>query len=154
MTERVRGHIKHFSHQRRSGLIRPDDGFPDILVFLSDFRSAADVPCLMPGDAVEFRIEHTPEGPMGMDVVVLGNGAMAERVNGNIKWFSPEKRYGFIQRDDGLPDVFVHTSRFRHAEDAHWVRGGDTVEFGVEEAPKGPSAVDVVLLKAGQCPLT
>jgi len=149
MTERVRGHIKWFNHRRRCGLVRPDDGYPDIRVFLSDFRSAADASCVMPGDAVEFRIEHAPEGPMGVDVVVLKNGATTERVRGKIKWFSHQKRYGFIQRDDGLQDVFVHMSDFRHSEDAYWVREGDTVEFGVKQAPKGPRAVDVVVPEAG-----
>ncbi|MGD1995708.1 MAG: cold shock domain-containing protein [Anaerolineae bacterium] len=71
-----------------------------------------------------------------------------ERVKGHIKWFSHEKRYGFIRRDDGSPDVFVHMNDFRDRADAHWVRDGDPVEFEVEKAPKGPRAVDVVVLKA------
>ncbi len=108
MTERVRGHIKRFSHQRRSGLIRPDDSYLDIWVFLSDFRSAADASRVTPGDAVEFRIEHALEGPMAVDVVILKNGATTERVKGHIKWSDRQRRYGFIQRDDGLHDVFVH----------------------------------------------
>ncbi len=149
MTERVRGHIQRFSHQRRSGLIRPDDGYPDIWVFLSDFRSTADASHVMPGDAVEFRVEHVLEGPMAVDVVVLKNGAAAERVKGHVKWFDLQKHYGFIQRDDGFHDVFVHMNEFRSAADAYWVRDGDAVEFEVEQAPKGPKAVDVVVLKAG-----
>ena len=145
MTERVRGHINRFSHQRRSGLIRPDDGHPDIWVFLSDFRSAADAFRVTPGDAVEFRIEHVLEGPVAVDVVVLRNGATMERVKGHVKWFDRQKCYGFIQRDDGCHDVFVHMNEFRSTEDAYWVREGDAVEFDVEQSPKGPRAVDVVV---------
>jgi CspA family cold shock protein len=70
---------------------------------------------------------------------------MAERVRGTIKWFNPEKRYGFIQRTDGLSDVFVHMSDFRSQADAHWVRERVAVEFEVVQAPKGPRAVDVVM---------
>jgi cold shock CspA family protein len=33
---------------------------------------------------------------------------MPGRVKGSIKWFKQERRYGFIQRSDGLLDVFVH----------------------------------------------
>lgn len=149
MTERKRGQILRFSHQRRSGLIRADDGYADIWVFLSDFRSAADASCVTPGDAVEFGIEYVPEGPVAVDVVVLRNGAMTERAKGRIKWFDRQKRYGFVQRDDGLSDVFVHMNGFRYAEDAYWVRDGDAVEFDVEQAPRGPKAVGVVVLKAG-----
>ena len=89
------------------------------------------------------------KGPRAIDVIVMETEATTKRVQGHILWFSHEKRYGFIQRDDGLPDVFVHVSRFRHPEDTYWVRSGDAVEFDVEQAPKGPKAVDVVVLKAG-----
>lgn len=70
---------------------------------------------------------------------------MTERVRGTIKWFNPEKRYGFIRRIDGLSDVFVHMSDFRSQADAYWVREGVAVEFEVVQAPKGPRAVDVVM---------
>jgi cold shock protein len=69
---------------------------------------------------------------------------MSERVKGTIKWFNGQKGYGFITRDDGEKDVFVHYSAiqgqqgtFRNLDE------GDRVEFGIEQGPKGPSAVDV-----------
>lgn len=74
---------------------------------------------------------------------------MTERVQGHIKWFDHQRRYGFIRRGDGLPDVFVHVNEFRSRADTHWVREGEAVEFGIEQTPKGPSAVDVVVLGAG-----
>ena len=64
-----------------------------------------------------------------------------ERVKGIVEWFSPERRYGFIRREGGLSDVFVHMNDFRSKADAYWVKEGDVVEFGVEQAPKGPRAV-------------
>jgi CspA family cold shock protein len=73
---------------------------------------------------------------------------MTERVKGHIKWFDHRKRYGFIQRDDGLSDVFVHMNEFRSTAEAHWIKDGDAVEFEIERTPKGLSATDVVSLRA------
>ncbi len=69
-----------------------------------------------------------------------------ERFTGTVKWFSRVKGYGFIQPDgEGKEDVFVHFSAivgtgFRNLNE------GDRVEFGIEDTPKGPQAVDVVTL--------
>lgn len=62
---------------------------------------------------------------------------------GKVKWFSDAKGYGFIERDDGGKDVFVHHSAvegvgFRSLSE------DDAVEFEIEDGPKGPRAVNVV----------
>ncbi len=69
-----------------------------------------------------------------------------DRVRGKVKWFSHQKHYGFIQRGDGLHDVFVHMNEFRVKQDAYWIKRGDAIEFTIEQTPKGSSATDVVLL--------
>jgi len=66
---------------------------------------------------------------------------MSDRVTGTVKWFNPNKGFGFISREDG-EDVFVHYSAisgdgFRNLEE------GQTVEFTVEQGPKGLQAADV-----------
>jgi CspA family cold shock protein len=33
-----------------------------------------------------------------------------DKLEGTIKWFNPFKKYGFVTPDDGLSDVFLHTS--------------------------------------------
>jgi CspA family cold shock protein len=73
---------------------------------------------------------------------------MGERIKGHIKWFSRMKRYGFIQCENGTNDVFVHANEFQSRDDVLWLKEGDPVEFEVEETPKGPSAVEVVVVSA------
>jgi len=70
---------------------------------------------------------------------------MAERELGVVKWFNGEKGYGFIQRDSGEKDVFVHFSAIK-AEGFRTLREGQRVEFEVAEGDKGPQAqnVDVI----------
>jgi CspA family cold shock protein len=61
---------------------------------------------------------------------------------GRVKWFNPEKGYGFIERDDG-GDVFVHFSAIQ-TEGFKTLNEGDQVEFEVVEGQRGPQAANVV----------
>lgn len=40
---------------------------------------------------------------------------MAERIVGRVKWFNPTKGYGFIGREDGGSDVFVHINAVQNS---------------------------------------
>ena len=69
---------------------------------------------------------------------------MSERVSGTVKWFSNEKGYGFIQREEG-DDVFVHYSAIT-ADGFRTLQEGQQVEFTIEESPKGPQAANVEIV--------
>ncbi len=64
---------------------------------------------------------------------------------GTVKWFNDSKGYGFITRDDGEKDVFVHFSDIQ-GEGFRSLKEGDRVEFEVREDPKGPRASNVVVV--------
>jgi CspA family cold shock protein len=61
---------------------------------------------------------------------------------GTVKWFSPEKGYGFITPDDGSADVFVHFSAIA-GEGYKNLDEGQKVEFEVTQGQKGPQAGSV-----------
>ncbi len=61
---------------------------------------------------------------------------------GKVKWFSAEKGYGFIEREDG-GDVFVHFSAIQD-EGFKTLTEGQDVEFEIVEGARGPQASNVV----------
>lgn len=69
-----------------------------------------------------------------------------DKVTGTIKWFSPQKGYGFISRE-GEDDLFVHITAFRRMGDEAIRPSQDQkVSFTVGQGPKGPCAENVVIL--------
>ncbi|MGI6148366.1 MAG: cold shock domain-containing protein [Firmicutes bacterium] len=64
---------------------------------------------------------------------------------GRVKWFNAEKGYGFIEREDGNGDVFVHFSAIKE-EGFKSLQEGQTVEFDIIEGERGPQASNVVKL--------
>lgn len=63
-------------------------------------------------------------------------------MRGTVKWFNAEKGYGFISKEDGTGDVFVHYTAIQ-SEGFRSLNEGDVVEFDVEEGRKGPQAQNV-----------
>jgi CspA family cold shock protein len=61
---------------------------------------------------------------------------------GTVKWFSAEKGYGFIQREDGGADVFVHYSEIQ-GSGYRSLEENQKVEFEVGQGTKGPQAQNV-----------
>jgi len=64
---------------------------------------------------------------------------------GTVKWFNPEKGFGFITPDEGGKDFFVHHSEIETSGFAS-LDEGQKVEFEVGDSPKGPCATKVKAL--------
>lgn len=75
--------------------------------------------------------------PRQMEVVGLAEGT--------VKWFSPEKGYGFIEQPEG-EDLFVHFSEIQ-MEGFKTLVEGQAVRFDIVQGPKGLQAANVSPLK-------
>jgi CspA family cold shock protein len=67
---------------------------------------------------------------------------MTQQIQGTVKWFNDEKGYGFIGREDGGKDVFVHHSAINGAG-RKTLYEGQKVTMDVTQGQKGPQAENV-----------
>ena len=65
------------------------------------------------------------------------------RTTGAVKWFNNDKGFGFISRENGEKDCFVHHSAIQ-GNGYKSLNEGDKVEFDVVQGQKGPAAENVV----------
>ena len=151
-----KGTVKFFNPQKGFGFIVRDDGGEDVFVHISAVEQAG-LTDLADGQPLEFtlvdrggrisatnlRIEGDP-----MPVERTGGGAAGggpqrqltgEKASGTVKFFNAMKGFGFIQRDDGQPDAFVHISAVERAG-IPTLNEGDRLEFELEVDRRGKYA--------------
>ena len=62
--------------------------------------------------------------------------------NGKIKWFNPNKGYGFIENDDGGKDVIVHVNALE-ASGIDTLNEGEAVSFEIGENRGKDTAINI-----------
>lgn len=76
----------------------------------------------------------------------LAKERIREMTQGTVKFFSAGKGYGFITPTDGGDDIFVHYSVIQ-SDGFRTLHEGDTVEYEMEDTPKGLRAKNVSVVK-------
>jgi CspA family cold shock protein len=146
-----KGVVKFFNPQKGFGFIVRDDGGEDVFVHISAVEQAG-LTDLADGQPLEFtlvdrggRISATNlriEGePMAVERAERGpqRQLTGEKASGTVKFFNAMKGFGFIQRDDGQPDAFVHISAVERAG-IPTLNEGDRLEFELEVDRRGKTA--------------
>jgi len=161
-----KGIVKFFNPQKGFGFIVREDGGEDVFVHISAVEQAG-LTDLADGQPLEFtlvdrggRVSATNlriEGePMAVERSGGGGGGggaggasggaggpqrqlTGEKASGTVKFFNAMKGFGFIQRDDGQPDAFVHISAVERAG-IPTLNEGDRLEFELEVDRRGKYA--------------
>jgi cold shock protein len=146
-----KGIVKFFNPQKGFGFIVRDDGGEDVFVHISAVEQAG-LTDLADGQPLEFtlvdrggRISATNlriEGePMAVERAERApqRQLTGEKASGTVKFFNAMKGFGFIQRDDGQPDAFVHISAVERAG-IPTLNEGDRLEFEIEVDRRGKYA--------------
>ncbi len=63
--------------------------------------------------------------------------------SGTVKWFDPDKGYGFIDVDGEEDDLFVHFTEIVDSGGFRTLEEGQRVSFDVTDSPKGKQASGV-----------
>src|SRR5712691_2007885 len=64
-------------------------------------------------------------------------------IPGKVKWFNPDKRYGFVELADGSGDAFLHASALERLG-IEAVQPGETLELRVAQGQRGLQVTEVL----------
>jgi cold shock CspA family protein len=70
---------------------------------------------------------------------------VSERIVGTVVTWLDEKGFGFVRRDDGGPDCFVHVKALNGV--ASRLEVGELVSFVITTAPDGRTRADAVRME-------
>ncbi|QIG54396.1 cold-shock protein [Altererythrobacter sp. BO-6] len=151
-----KGTVKFFNSQKGFGFIQQDSGGEDIFVHISAVERAG-LEGLAEGQELEFNLVDRGGKVSAQDLQVVGDviavekrpaapqrELTGEKATGTVKFFNSMKGFGFLVRDDGQPDAFVHISAVERSGLSS-LNEGERYEFDIEVDRRGKhSAVNLV----------
>ena len=153
-----KGTVKFFNVQKGFGFVQRDDGGEDVFVHISAVERAG-LEGLAEGQQLEFTLVDRGGKVSATDLIISGEivpipqreasestqrSLTGDKATGTVKFFNSMKGFGFITRDDGQPDAFVHISAVERSG-LRDLNEGDKLEFDIEADRRGKmSAVNLV----------
>ena len=149
--------VKWFNLTKGFGFVAPVDGTSDAFIH-SSVVSRAGLREVAEGTKLLVQISEGQKGRQVLSIVsVLGMGEVPQsaprpaatgpevELTGIVKWFKPDKGFGFVTPDDGGRDIFVHRTVVLRAG-AQSLESGQKVKMMVQTAAKGREASLIELL--------
>jgi CspA family cold shock protein len=148
------GKVKFFNAQKGFGFIQREEGGEDVFVHISQVERAG-LEGLAEGQELQFNLVDRGGKISAADLQIVGEviavpqrapqrELTGEKATGTVKFFNTMKGFGFITRDDGREDAFVHISAVERSG-LPGINEGDRFEFDLEVDRRGKySAVNLV----------
>ncbi|MEP3052299.1 MAG: cold-shock protein [Erythrobacter sp.] len=155
-----KGQVKFFNGEKGFGFIAQEGGGEDVFVHISAVERAG-LEGLAEGQELEFNLVDRGGKVSAQDLQVVGDviavesrteppkrELTGEKATGTVKFFNSMKGFGFLVRDDGQPDAFVHISAVERSG-LQGINEGERFEFDLEVDRRGKhSAVNLVPVQA------
>ena len=160
---RVDATVKWFNASKGFGFVTLSDGTQDAFLPMAILRRAG-YEDVREGASIACEVSEGAKGPLVTNVLNIDSStAVAPRgdprgdgidrrpprpstsVDGAVKWFEPEKGYGFISPDGGGKDVFIHITALRRSG-VNALGPGQRVRVDVVDGKKGLEADRISLI--------
>jgi cold shock protein len=157
---RVEARIKWFNAAKGFGFVTLEDGSQDAFLPMAVLRRAG-YDDVREGASVSCEVGVGAKGPLVTNILNIdestattsaaGSGfdrrgpRPSTTLEGAVKWFEPDKGYGFISPDGGGKDVFIHITALRRSG-VTALDPGQRVRVEVVDGKKGQEAERVTLI--------
>ena len=157
---RVDATVKWFNASKGFGFVTLSDGTQDAFLPMAILRRAG-FEDVQEGSLITCEVGVGAKGPLVVNVLNIdpstatardGGGGFDRRptrpsqtLDGAVKWFEPDKGYGFISPDGGGKDVFIHITALRRSG-VNVLGPGQRVRVDVIDGKKGLEADRITLL--------
>src|SRR5579862_59287 len=150
---RVEAKVKWFNASKGFGFVAMSDGTPDAFLPMAILRRAG-YDDVREGASITCEVGSGAKGPLVVSVLNIDNSTAApaggpgaparprgpaQSMQGAVKWFEPDKGYGFIAPESGGKDIFVHITALRRSG-IEALEPGQRVQVDVVEGRKGLEA--------------
>jgi CspA family cold shock protein len=156
---RVEAKVKWFNAAKGFGFVTLSDGSPDAFLPMAvlrragyeDVREGASISCEVgtgakgPLVVTVLNLDNSTATPAGMGSANRAAVRSAQSLEGAVKWFEPDKGYGFIAPDGGGKDIFIHVTALRRSG-VNVIGPGQRVRVDVVDGRKGLEADKVTLI--------
>ncbi len=158
--QRVEAKVKWFNASKGFGFVSPTDGSQDAFLPMAILRRAG-YEDVREGASIVCEVSAGAKGPLVTNVLNVDNSTAvtpqsgaggfdrgprpSTTMEGAVKWFEPEKGYGFISPDGGGKDVFIHITALRRSG-VNALDPGQRVRVEVVDGKKGLEADRIELI--------